>query len=93
MEIYSDLPVGEMRRLGLAPLYQKVDLTRGGGVYTKVTTEYLSLARATNSVHDDFHESDFKAKVVIVVTFDDVIQLKQEDDTVLNDFIPNTAEC
>lgn len=71
-----------MRRLGLAPLYQKVDLTRGGGVYVKMTTEYLALARATNFVNEDFHEPDFKASLVIIVTFDDVIQLNQLDDTV-----------
>lgn len=72
-----------MRRLGVAPLYQKIDLTRGGGIYMKEVSDDAYLHKVSTTIHEEFHEKDFKAETAIVVTFDDVIQINQQDDLVI----------
>uniref|UniRef100_A0A915IWX5 NIDO domain-containing protein n=1 Tax=Romanomermis culicivorax TaxID=13658 RepID=A0A915IWX5_ROMCU len=82
MEIYSELPVGEVRRTGLAPMYQKVDLTRGGGIYVREITDHVQLDKISMAIEDEFHDKDFNANIAFVVTYDDVIQINQQDDSV-----------
>lgn len=79
---FSELTLREMRRVALVPLYQRADLTKGGSVYVKETTDYSSLVRGSLNVQEDFHEAGFQAKSIIVVTFEDVMDIAATDDTV-----------
>lgn len=82
LRVFSELTLREMRRVALVPLYQRADLTKGGSVYVKETTDYSSLVRGSLNVQEDFHEANFQAKSIIVVTFEDVMDISATDDTV-----------
>lgn len=64
-------------------MYQKVDLTKRGGVYVKETSEYSFLTRASLNVQEEFHDPSFRANSVVVVTCDDVIEFNETDSSVI----------